>query len=142
MYHVSRNHVVVEVDGVTRKLPWENKPVDAFAVARSTGGKVVRVLGYDGVTLSQPKAVAYHQPIAQYAALIDGDTISPLSAIRKLRHISQVDLCKAVGITQPHLSDLETGRRRMTGVTFTLAMRIAEALDVHPKSLLEVKLKD
>lgn len=63
---------------------------------------------------------------AEVSALITkGD--NRLKAIRKWRSLGQVDLARDVGIAQGHLSDIENGRRNLTG---DLAERLATRLDV------------
>jgi len=64
------------------------------------------------------------------AAIQRGD--SRIKAIRKWRGVGQVELAAAVGIVQGHLSDVENGRRSMTG---ELAKRLSAQLDV-PESWL------
>lgn len=51
---------------------------------------------------------------------------SPLTALRKAKGLTQVDLARAAGIAQGYLSDLESGRRK--GGADTLAA-LAAALD-------------
>lgn len=59
---------------------------------------------------------------------------SRIRQARKLRKLSQVALAKAAGITQPSLSELETGEtKEITGATL---IGIAEALRVRPQWLM------
>jgi DNA-binding XRE family transcriptional regulator len=60
-------------------------------------------------------------------ALLKGER--RIKAIRQWRNVTQAQLASAVGITQGHLSDLETGRR---SVTAGAADAIARTLDVPP----------
>lgn len=64
---------------------------------------------------------------AEVSALI-GKGHSRLKAIRKWRGESQVDVAAYLGLSQGHLSDLETGRRK---VTSEIAHRLAGYFNVH-----------
>jgi acyl-CoA reductase-like NAD-dependent aldehyde dehydrogenase len=57
--------------------------------------------------------------------LLKGD--SRLRAIRKWRDVTQMLLMHRTDLTQGHISDLETGRRR---ITREVAQQLARALDV------------
>lgn len=57
-----------------------------------------------------------------------------LKEIRESKRLSQRDLCRLVGISQPFLVDLEHGRRNATLDTW---QKIADALKVPIADLLE-----
>jgi transcriptional regulator with XRE-family HTH domain len=52
---------------------------------------------------------------------------------RTLRGLTQAELAKKAGVTQPTISDIETGVSK--SVTFDVLERLARALDVHPGQL-------
>lgn len=57
-----------------------------------------------------------------------------IAAARKERRISQLSLAIASGVSKSYLCDVEHGRRN---ISVLLVIKIAEALDVSPSSLLE-----
>lgn len=57
-----------------------------------------------------------------------------LKELREEKRMSQRDLCRLVGVSQPFLCDLEHGRRNATIDTW---QKIADALDVPITELLE-----
>lgn len=64
-------------------------------------------------------------PVEVSALVHRGD--GRLKAIRKWRGLEQVDLADAVSMSHDHLSDIESGKRK---VTAELAARLADKLDV------------
>lgn len=52
---------------------------------------------------------------------------------RALRRLTQAQLATKAGVTQPTISDIETGVSK--GVTFDVLERLARALEVHPGQL-------
>lgn len=57
-----------------------------------------------------------------------------LKELREEKRMSQRDLCRLVGVSQPFLCDLEHGRRNATLDTW---QKIADALDVPITELIE-----
>jgi transcriptional regulator with XRE-family HTH domain len=57
-----------------------------------------------------------------------------LKELREEKRMSQRDLCRLVGVSQPFLCDLEHGRRNATLNTWK---KIADALDVPITELIE-----
>lgn len=67
----------------------------------------------------------------QHAAMhINGEA---LKAIRERSGLTQSDLAKTVGIRQPHLSNIEAGRRAASP---DVAQRLAEALRIPVVAIL------
>ena len=64
-------------------------------------------------------------PAAVSMSILGGD--SPLRAIRKYRGLSQVSLAERASVAQGFLSDLESGRRKLTDATVE---SLSKALDV------------
>jgi len=58
--------------------------------------------------------------------------------IRLEKGMTQIELAKAAGITQPTLSLIESGR---SGASFRVAARIAAALEISVDSLLTDELE-
>lgn len=56
-----------------------------------------------------------------------------IKEVRKMRNMTQMELSELVGISEPHLSRIETGTKRVSFETF---VRIANALAVTCDSLL------
>ena len=57
-----------------------------------------------------------------------------LKELREEKRMSQRDLCRLVGVSQPFLCDLEHGRRNATLDTW---QKIADALEVPISELME-----
>lgn len=58
---------------------------------------------------------------------------TPLAFWRARRGMTQASLAKAAGTTQPHIADLESGKR---GGSLEVMARIAKALDISVDSLV------
>ena len=56
-----------------------------------------------------------------------------IKEVRKMRNMTQMELSELAGISEPHLSRIETGTKRVSFETF---VRIADALAVTCDSLL------
>lgn len=59
-----------------------------------------------------------------------------LSLARQIRHYSQQDLARLVGMSQKHLSQLEKGRVPFGGLASATLRRLAQTLDVSTDYLL------
>lgn len=64
-------------------------------------------------------------PAAVSMSILGGD--SPLRALRKYKGLSQINLSERAGVTQGYLSDLESGRRKLTEASIE---SLSAALDV------------
>ena len=63
-----------------------------------------------------------------------GEPYMKLKELREEKRMSQRDLCRLVGVSQPFLCDLEHGRRNATLDTW---QKIADALEVPISELME-----
>ena len=64
-----------------------------------------------------------------------GETMNRIRAIRVKKKLSQVEVARSAGISQPYLCDLENNRRGAKPETYK---RIAEVLEVPVEELCEV----
>lgn len=64
-------------------------------------------------------------PAAVSMSILGGD--SPLRALRKYKGLSQINLAERAGVAQGYLSDLESGRRKLTEASIE---SLSTALDV------------
>ncbi len=59
-----------------------------------------------------------------------------LRTLREARGLTQAEVARKAGLTQPSISKYETGKRE---VTLGTAMRLAAALDITPCQLIELE---
>ena len=64
-----------------------------------------------------------------------GETMNRIRAIRVKKKLSQVEVARSAGISQPYLCDLENNRRGAKPETYK---RIADVLEVPVNELCEV----
>jgi DNA-binding XRE family transcriptional regulator len=94
---------------------------------------------YQALIDARDHAIAMRDVAACAPVLTEAEALAylkaatPLAFWRKHRGISQADLAKAVGISQPYLAQMETGRRIGAVVDFaelarTLGVRIEDLL--------------
>ena len=69
-------------------------------------------------------------PARRYAGLTTGDTVR---VTRELQELSQSELARRAGVSQPVLSAIENGR---VSLGLERAKKLARALKVHPSVLL------
>lgn len=65
--------------------------------------------------------------------------IEKLKAIREGKGLSQLELSLVSGISQTAISQMETGKKSPTLTTF---LRLCDALEISPESVLERSLDD
>ncbi len=58
-----------------------------------------------------------------------------IANLRKIRNLSQEDLCGAAGIDRSYLSEIENGHKNPSVLTL---IKIADALGVSPKDILDL----
>ena len=63
-----------------------------------------------------------------------GENVNRIKEIREMRRVSQSELARNAGVSQPFLCDLENNRRGAKPETYK---RIADALDVPVSELLQ-----
>jgi len=60
-----------------------------------------------------------------------------IARLRKVKNLSQLDVCAEIKMEKPNLSSIENGRQNATNLTLK---KIAEAIGVEVKEFFELKL--
>lgn len=60
-----------------------------------------------------------------------------IKEIRQAKGITRIQLEKMAGLTPRAIEPYEQGRRRQNGMSLDVAIKIADALGIHPRELLD-----